>query len=358
MNYPQRQQNLRRAMSEHKLDALLVTHGPNIAYLCGFTGSAGVLLADRARWTFFTDGRYTEQARREVQGARVVIGKGAALAGAGAYLAKAAPRTVGIEADRLTVAAARLLSSLLPKRARLVETTAIVERLRMVKEAEEVERLRAAVLAGAALLEPAVRTIAPGVRETAVAAEIEYAARRAGAQGMSFETIVAAGARSALPHGLASSQPIPRRGFVVLDFGVVLGGYCSDMTRTVHVGRPTAEMRALYEAVLSAQLAAIAAVRPGVEVAKVDAAARQTLRRAGWARFFTHSTGHGVGVEIHELPRVARGVTDVLQPGMVITIEPGVYLPGKGGVRIEDMVLVGEKGVEVLTPASKELLTL
>jgi len=352
MNYRQRQQNLMRALDKQKLDAFLVAHLPNVGYLSGFTGSSGVLLAASPRWSFYTDGRYAEQARREVQGARIVIGKGSPLAAAAAELTKLAPRTVGIEADRLTVSASHMLGSLLPKRTRLVETNALVERLRMIKEPEEIERLRAAVLAGAALLAPAVKAIAPGVAETAVAAEIEYAARKAGANGMSFETIVAAGARSALPHGLASSQSIPRQGFVVLDFGVVFGGYCSDMTRTVHVGNPTREMRALYEAVLAAQLAAIATVGPGVEVARVDAAARRSLRRGGWARFFTHSTGHGVGIEVHELPRVARGVTEVLQPGMVITIEPGVYLPGKGGVRIEDMVLVGQQGAEVLTPAS------
>jgi Xaa-Pro aminopeptidase len=358
MNYRQRQHNLNRAMSEQKLDAFLVTHPPNLAYLCGFTGSAGVLLSGAGRWALYTDGRYTEQARREVQGIRIVTRKGSALAAVAADLSKTAFRTIGIEAERLTVAVLRSLASLLPKRSRLVETAATVERLRMLKEPGEIERIRAAVAAGAALLEPAIKAIAPGVPETAVAAEMEYAARKAGADGMSFETIVAAGARSALPHGRASSHPIPRDGFVVLDFGVVLGGYCSDRTRTVHVGRPNAEMRALYDAVLAAQLAAIEAVRPGVEAGKVDAAARRSLRRERWTRFFTHSTGHGVGMEVHEMPRVGRGATDVLQPGMIITVEPGLYLPGKGGVRIEDMVLVNDHGAEVLTPASKELVTL
>ncbi len=175
---------------------------------------------------------------------------------------------------------------------------------------------------------------------------------------MSFETIVASGERSALPHGVASAAKLPAAGFVVLDYGVVLDGYCSDMTRTVHLGKASAEARALYVAVLEAQLAAISVVRPGVTAAEVDRAARQELKRAKLDRFFTHSTGHGVGLEIHELPRLAAGNDAILQPGMVITIEPGVYLPGKCGVRIEDMLLVTERGYEVLTPVSKELIEL
>jgi Xaa-Pro aminopeptidase len=183
-------------------------------------------------------------------------------------------------------------------------------------------------------------------------------ARRAGAEAMSFETIVASGKRSALPHGLASPARLPGRGFVVLDYGVVTQGYSSDMTRTVHLGRATAKERSLYAAVLEAQLAAIAAVRPGATCGEVDEAARRVLRRAGLAKFFTHSTGHGVGLEIHEPPRVAARADSVLHPGMVITIEPGAYLPGRYGVRIEDMVLVTAKGCEVLTPVGKALTEL
>jgi Xaa-Pro aminopeptidase len=200
--------------------------------------------------------------------------------------------------------------------------------------------------------------IRPGVPERAVAAELEYAARNAGADGMSFDTIVAAGSRSALPHGRASMHPIPRGGFVVLDFGVILAGYCSDMTRTVHMGHVSGRSRSLYQAVRDAQQAGIEAVRPGRTVEEVDKAARSVLRqRGGLARYFTHSTGHGVGLGIHEPPRVNRGEKQVLKPGMVITVEPGVYIPGYGGVRIEDMVVITETSCEVLTPTTKELLT-
>jgi Xaa-Pro aminopeptidase len=185
---------------------------------------------------------------------------------------------------------------------------------------------------------------------------MELAARNAGAEGMSFETIIAGGPRSALPHGRASLAAIPARGFVVCDFGVILHGYCSDRTRTVWMGAATAEGRRAYAAVLEAQLAAIDAIKPGVALQSVDGAARNVLKKHGLGKYFTHSTGHGVGLEVHEAPRVAQGQTDILQPGMVITIEPGVYLPGEWGVRIEDMVIVTPSGSEVLAPTQKEFL--
>ena len=175
---------------------------------------------------------------------------------------------------------------------------------------------------------------------------------------MSFETIIASGERSALPHGRASEAKIPGSGFVVCDFGVILTGYCSDMTRTVYVGRPSEEARQIYEAVKSAQQAAVESVRPGISVGEVDEAARKVLQKEGLGRHFTHSTGHGVGLEIHEAPRVAAGQEQLLQPGMVITIEPGAYIPGRWGVRIEDMVVVTETGCEVLTPTSKEFIAI
>jgi Xaa-Pro aminopeptidase len=226
----------------------------------------------------------------------------------------------------------------------------------MLKEPAETDCLRAAIELGCDLLPFAQRAIRPGVKEVEVAAQIEFAARKAGAQSMSFETIVAAGPRSALPHGIASDAPIPSSGFVVLDYGVILHGYCSDMTRTVHVGPADQEERDLYRAVLDAQMAAIAACAPGVQLAEVDAAARDVLKQAKLDKFFTHSTGHGVGLEIHEPPRVAQGQKQVLRPGMVITIEPGIYQAGKRGIRIEDVVAITETGYELLTAARKELI--
>jgi Xaa-Pro aminopeptidase len=361
MNHQARLQSLRQTVESKKLDGLLISHPPNLRYLCGFTGSTGALLVTAGESVFFTDGRYTEQAHAEVRGAKIAIGRKAPLMAAAEWVGRRGrgkrSRAIGVEGEHLSVAARHRLGDAFPKHVRLREAPPLVEQARMVKDAEEVEAIRAAVAAGARLFERALEVIRPGVREIEVAAEMEYAARRAGADAMSFETIIASGARSALPHGRASEAVIGR-GFVVCDFGVILHGYCSDRTRTVYVGSAPGEARQLYAAVLTAQQAALAEVGPGVSVGQVDRAARKMLQGKGLAKHFTHSTGHGVGLEIHEAPRVAKGQQEVLRPGMVITIEPGVYLPGKWGVRIEDMVVVTERGCEVLTPAQKEFIVI
>ena len=366
MNFLARQKKLREQLASAGLDALLVSHLPNIRYLCGFTGSAGFLLVTEAGSVFFTDVRYDTQAREEVKGAKVIIARKAVLNALGEWIGSHRKRpkgwTVGIEAEHMTVAERKRLADLLPSGLRLRNAPALVECARMVKDDAELALIRTAVQLGATLFDRALEVLRPGVREAEVAAEMEYAARRAGAEEMSFPTIIASGARSALPHGRATEQAIAPGGFVVCDFGVILAGYCSDQSRTVWVGAASGakagieEARHAYESVKQAQEAAIAAVRPGVSVGEVDAAARKVLRKAGLGRYFTHSTGHGVGLEIHEAPRVAAGQKETLQPGMVITIEPGIYFPGKWGVRIEDMVAVSKGGCEVLTPTGKEFL--
>jgi Xaa-Pro aminopeptidase len=364
MDHHGRQLRLQNSLSTHRLDALLVTHSANLRYLCGFTGSSGALLLTEKKAVFITDGRYAEQARAEVRTAQIVIARQGPLAAAAAWLSAQkkkdhrVPSKIGIEGEHMTVAARSRLTGILPSGFRLREAPALVEPARMVKDEEEIACLRSAVLLGASLFDRALEVIRPGVSETEVAAEMEYAARKAGAEAMSFETIIASGERSALPHGRASQAAIPAQGFVVCDFGVILSGYCSDMTRTVYVGRPSAEARGVYQVVKQAQQAAVDAVRPGVSVSEVDRAARKSLQKSGLAKYFTHSTGHGVGLEIHEAPRMAAGQAEMLKQGMVITIEPGVYVAGKWGVRIEDMVVVTERGCEVLTPTSKELVAI
>jgi Xaa-Pro aminopeptidase len=360
MDYRLRQNELRKRLASSRLDGLIVSHLPNIRYLCGFTGSAGLLLVEEAGSTFFTDVRYDTQGREEVKGAKVIIARKALWKALGERIAARRGRskawTIGIEGEHLTVAERKRLADLLPSGVRLRNAPALVERARMIKEDDELELIRAAVRLGATLFDRALEVLRPGAKEVEVAAEMEYTARRAGAEEMSFPTIVASGTRSALPHGRATEQVIASGGFVVCDFGVILAGYCSDQTRTVWVGARQEEARNAYESVREAQQAAIAAVRPGVSAGEVDAAARNVLHKAGLGRHFTHSTGHGVGLEIHEAPRVAAGQKEVLKPGMVITIEPGVYFPGKWGVRIEDMVAVREGGCEVLTPTRKDFL--
>ena len=337
---------------------MLLTQLVDIRYLSGFTGSAGIMVLTRSGAAFFTDGRYAQQARAEVAGVDKIVSEGNPLLRALEATKRDKARTVGLDFAHLPVASFRQIQQQLGKRVTLKDLSGMIEGLRAIKDADEISRIRLAVNMGAALFPTALKHIRPGARESQIAAEIEYEARRRGAEGMSFETIVAGGARSALPHGRATNQRLPRRGFVVLDFGVILTGYCSDMTRTVHVGKADAGACRMYDAVLRAQVAAIKKVGPGVAVSAVDGAARGILDRAGFGQYFTHSTGHGVGLEIHEAPRIASGQSQKLQPGMVVTVEPGVYVPGVGGVRIEDMVLVTDRGREVLTPATKKLITI
>ena len=360
MNHRARQRRLETALAGHGVDAFLVTHPPNVRYLCGFTGSSGMLAMARGRRVLFTDGRYTTQARQEALGVRVVIARGPLLEAAATWLGRLRARgaVVGVEAQHMTLAERGALVRVLPKKARLKPLAGVVERQRMIKEPEEIALIRSAVRLGSSLFQRALKVLRPGVAEAEVAGAIEHAARRGGAQGMSFETIVAGGKRSALPHGIASSQPIPNKGFVVLDFGVILGGYCSDMTRTAHMGRASSQAREMYQVVREAQEQAIAAVRAGVKAGEVDCAARRVLQKAGLGRYFTHSTGHGLGLEIHEPPRLGKGQIEALEPGMVVTIEPGAYVAGRGGVRIEDVVVVTRKGCEVLTSTTKELIEL
>jgi Xaa-Pro aminopeptidase len=356
MDYPGRQKKFQQTLDEQKLNGFVVTHPANVRYLCGFTGSNGLLFFLDGRPVFFTDGRYTEQAREEVRRARVVISRGPLVPEAAKLLVKAGSAAIGFEADLTTVVAAQQMRRAAPKGIRWRATSGLVMRQRMIKDSEELRRIREAVKLGATVYEDAAEAIRPGVSELEVAGRLEFAARKAGADGMSFDTIVAAGKRGALPHGKASGQSIPKRGFVVVDSGVILRGYCSDMTRTVHVGRISRVEREWYEAVLEAQLVGIAAVKAGIRAGEVDEAARNVLRNARLGRYFTHSTGHGVGLEIHEPPRLGAKQEERLAAGMVITIEPGVYVPGRGGIRIEDMVVVTEEGCEVLTPVAKELV--
>ncbi len=360
MDFRKRQKKLQEYLSTRRFDALLISHLPNIRYLCGFTGSAGLLLVEEAGSVFFTDVRYDTQAHEEVKTAKVVIARKGLLVSLGEWMKARRKRlrgwTIGIEAEHLSVAEKKRLIQEKLSGIRVADAPSVVERARMVKDSDELDRIRAAVALGAKLFGRALEVLRPGVKETEVAGEMEFAARRAGAEEMSFPMIIASGARSALPHGRASAQPIAPGGFVVCDFGVILEGYCSDQTRTVWIGSVPTEARQVYEAVLESQQAAIEAVRPGIAVGAVDEAARKVLRKAGLGRYFTHSTGHGVGLEIHEAPRVAQAQKEILQPGMVITIEPGVYFPGKWGVRIEDMVAVTPNGCEILTPTSKDFL--
>lgn len=369
MDYHGRQTQLLESLRQQRLDGMLISHMPNVRYLCGFTGSSGVLAiraGRRARTALFTDGRYTTQAKEEVKGASVKISPRPVLILAAEWLHQGGLQNTGFESQHLSVADLRRLQTEI-RGMRLKPAADLVERQRMIKEPSEIKQMRQAAELASRVFDALLADIRPGTAESDVAAELEYLCRRMGAEGMSFNTLVAAGVRSALPHGVASKQPIPPKGFVILDFGVILGGYCSDMTRTVHVGKPDSVARKMYAAVRDAQQRALDAVRPGAATVEVDRAARGSLESAGYGRFFTHSTGHGVGLEIHEQPGLRSAprskkkrlaASGVLEPGMVVTIEPGIYIPGVGGVRIEDMVAVTASGYDLLTPTTKDLITI
>jgi Xaa-Pro aminopeptidase len=359
MDHNSRLQRTQAAIEQRRLDVLLVSHLPNVRYLCGFSGSASILLITARDKVLLTDGRYTEQTRLEVKGAKVKIVKKAVLAAAAEWLQKYPRLTrLGIEAAHMSVAERAALAKAIGKKKKIIASPPIIEPLRMIKDAHEIAAIRAACTLGVELLRRLTSKLRPKITESQLAGELEFAARQAGAEQMAFSTIIAGGERSALPHGRASAASIPTQGFVVCDFGVILAGYCSDMTRTLHVGRPQSEASSAYEAVKQAQQTAVEAVKPGATAGEVDHAARKLLYNHGLGKFFSHSTGHGLGLEIHEAPKIAAAQKEVLRPGMVITIEPGVYLPGKWGIRIEDTVVVTETGCEILTSCPKDLLTL
>jgi Xaa-Pro aminopeptidase len=325
-------------------------------YLAGFTGEAGALLISRAESALITDGRFTVQAKEETSGIRVVKQEASLMASVGELLRSRARGKIGFDANRITVEQFRTLRRASGSRVRLTALGGEMGSLRQRKEPAEIAQMRkAAVLAGD-VVAAAFKLLKPGVREIEVAAEIEYQMRSRGASGPAFETIVAFGARSAHPHARPTDKRLGKNELVVLDLGVILAHYCSDITRTVFVGRAPARVRQWYRAVQEAQAAAVAATQAGVTCGEVDAAARGVLAHYRLNRYFVHSTGHGLGLEVHEDPRVARGQKHVLVPGNVITIEPGIYVPGVGGIRIEDDVAVHAGRTEVLTRIPRDLI--
>src|SRR5581483_11883320 len=293
MQHQVRRQAALEAARGAGVDALVVTHLPDVRWLSGFTGSSGAVALGRAEAALFTDGRYTTQAKAEAAGLRVVVGKGSPGAQAAAWLAQRKAKKAGFDAVNTTVAALDAMRKVLPagqRRSFFVATQGLVAKLREVKDADEIRKMRRAATLGCRLFEGVLTNLSAGETESEIALVMELEARRAGAEGMSFETIVASGKRSALPHGRASAAKLPHRGFVTLDFGVLLDGYCSDMTRTVHLGKATKRERDVYHSVLEAQQAGVSAVAPGATCGDVDEAARSVLRKAKLERWFTHST--------------------------------------------------------------------
>jgi Xaa-Pro aminopeptidase len=363
-----RHARVRSALQATGLDALIVTTPANIRYLANHIGTAGTLIITSSDIQLLVDFRYKEAVRSRQDspaacpGLRIIDVPDSYDEALVKTTISSPARVVGIEAGHLTVARQEWLTRTWQSRSAditLRSTERLIERFRAVKDAAEISLLREAARRLTPVAATAIDSIGSGIPEKEVAAVIETALRRAGYERPAFDTIVASGPNSALPHYRAGDRALHDGDLVVLDFGGVLDGYCSDLTRTVTVGNPSPEARRLHTAVLEAQAAAIDAVKPGVTTADIDGAARQVLVGYGLGEAFGHGTGHGLGLDVHEEPRVSKPRPDVpperLEPGMVFTIEPGAYVPGFGGVRIEDDVLVTETGCEVLTSVPREL---
>ncbi len=341
---------------DRETEGMLITSPENIRYLCGFSGSTGSIVITRREGIFLTDGRYTTQARQEVRGLEVVTCK-EQVTGIAGIIKKLQLRSVGFEARSVSVAVLQELEKEMPA-VQLQPYSDKLDQLRMIKDAAEITILKKAAQIAAQSLQEGLPLIKPEVREAEIAAELEYRIRKNGGDGPSFPFIVASGARAALPHGTASQKKIAAGDFVVVDYGAVYAGYASDETCTFIVGRPTRKQERIYRVVREAQKRALDALKPGQALQKVDRAARSYMEKQGYKKYVQHGTGHGIGLAVHEPPRISFLSNDTARAGMVVTIEPGLYLPGWGGVRIEDTAVVTKDGAEIITQTDKALTIL
>jgi Xaa-Pro aminopeptidase len=351
-----RRKKLRALVKDAKADALLVTNFTNVTYLTGFTGDDSYLLATLGGETLITDPRYTTQLEEECRGLRLEIREpGVQMLPAVTKVIEAAKiDRLGIEGNSATVSLQQSLAKALPK-VQIVVTENLVERLRIVKDKSEIEATRLACVQARRAYDVVRASLTTNMTELEVAAELEYQARRFGAKALSFPPIVAVGPRAALPHARPTQRKLSESDFTLIDWGVNSGLYMSDLTRIIVTGKISPKLQKIYGVVLKAQLAAIDAIRPGMTCEQVDRVARRIITRAGFGKAFGHGLGHGTGLEIHEAPRLAVGQKTKLRPGMIVTVEPGIYVPGWGGVRIEDDILVTRTGHEVLSDVPKEL---
>lgn len=351
-----RRRKVSQAVSELPADGILVTHPANVRYLTGFTGDDSFLVLGHDQAILISDGRFTLQIAEEcpdveafIRPAQIPLHKAVAQ-----VVKKLRWRALAVEASNLTV---KLYDSIAAELegVQIVKTSNLVESFRQIKDSTEIEHIRQAIRQAERAF-AAIRALClPHRTEKELQTELEYQMRRLGADGTAFPPIIAAGARSALPHAVATERTVGESQWLLLDWGARANGYCCDLTRVLLPKKLPAKMKRVYETVLAAQQAAIASIRPGVQASEVDRAARQVIAEARLGKFFNHGLGHGLGLEVHEGPRLSPTSQDSLQPGMVITVEPGVYIPEYGGVRIEDDVLVTRDGCEVLTSAPKQI---
>jgi Xaa-Pro aminopeptidase len=344
---------IKKVLREDHLDGILITSLENIHYLSGFTGSDAALVVTETKGYFLADSRYTTQARGEVSGFEV-IEYNKKIEGLSDLLNDLGLRGIGFEPQNLTYGAHKELAEKV-REGELIPLNERIKNIRVVKDDEEIGRIKRTIDIASKSLKENIWRIKPGTGENEIALELEFSMRRNGADGISFDTIVISGARSALPHGKPSEKRIDEGDFIIVDFGSRCGGYYSDETCTFFCGKPSRRQKEVYQIVKDAHDRTIASVRPGRRAMELDAIARGWIKDAGYGAYFGHMTGHGVGLAVHENPVIGPESEDVVEEGMIFTIEPGIYIPGWGGVRIEDMVLVTGNGCDVLTNFSKEI---
>jgi Xaa-Pro aminopeptidase len=353
--FERRLQAVRKHLETTGLDALLVSHLPHVRYLTGFSGSNGLCLVTLSKQYFFTDNRYREQSKSEIDGFEITVTSETLSQAARKRGVLTGRKRVGFEGQYVSVSMFENLKKLFPA-VMFVSKRMVIEDIAALKEEIEIKAIKQAAAITDKVFKKVLLALKPGVKELDLAAEISYWHQRFGADGDAFESIVASGPRGALPHGRATEKKICRGEFVTLDFGCTFHGYNSDLTRTVAVGNPGARAMKIYQTVLQAQCKAIEATCPGVPARALDRVARNHIRQKGFGKYFSHSLGHGLGIEIHEPLRLSAKSKDVVAVGNVFTIEPGIYIKGFGGVRIEDDVIVRDSGCEVITKSPKELI--
>ncbi|WP_433946336.1 M24 family metallopeptidase [Paenibacillus sp. SN-8-1] len=348
---------LRESLRQRNLEAVFITSAVNRRYLSGFTGSSGYVLITHQKAYLLTDFRYMTQAPQQAAGYEIVEHGVSVSETLKELLAAERISQVGFEQDDVVFSAYRKYEQELAP-VQLVPVTGLVELLRVYKDDEELKVMKQAADLADRTFDYMLGILKPGVTELELALEMEFFMRKNGATSSSFDTIIASGERSALPHGVASERVLGNNEFVKMDFGALLNGYCSDITRTVVLGTPSDRHRQIYDIVLEAQLHTLEHLRPGMTGAEADALARDIITKCGYGEQFGHSTGHGLGMEVHESPRLSKLSDTILQPGMVVTVEPGIYLPGFGGVRIEDDVVITENGIRRLTESTKDFIVI
>lgn len=349
-------EKLRALMEKKNLDAFIVTSAQNRRYISGFTGSAGLLIITKSKQLFITDFRYMEQATEQAPDFEIIEHKQSIIQEAAAQLLKEGAQQAGFEHEDVTFALYQQFQNAV--HADLIPASGLIEELRLIKSEAELAIMKTAAEIADAAYTHILTFVKPGMKEIEVSNELEFFMRKQGATQSSFDTIVASGYRSALPHGVASDKEIQKGELVTLDYGALYNGYCSDITRTFAVGEISDKLREIYDIVLEANLRGVAGVKPGITGKEADALTRDYINEKGYGQYFGHSTGHGLGMDVHESPALSFRSDTVLKPGMVVTVEPGIYIPEVGGCRIEDDLVLTADGSERLTFSTKDLITL